>query len=103
MSQSKILTRALAPRSGCLTSMFIARPPYGRCRGRRSGALFPPSRSEVVQPIIGRERVVHQDLAPQMRGNSRRQRLVAVELPVGKVRGIEQYSIGTQVVDDPFH
>src|ERR1700730_12576211 len=116
MSQSKILTRALAPRSGCLASMFIARPPYSSCRPRAGddrlcprGArntcpiVRPTSLSEILEPIIGRERIVHQDLATQMSGNSRRQRLVAVELPMRKIRGIEQYSIGTQVVDDPFH
>src|SRR5262249_6193159 len=85
MSQSKILTRLLAARSGSLTSMFIARPPLWQ-----------------LEPIIGRERIVDQDLAAQTSGNSRRQRVVAVELPVGKIRGVEQYIIRTHVVDHPF-
>ena len=45
ISQSKMPTRALslAPRTGCLTSIFIASPPLES------------------QPIIGRKRILHQD------------------------------------------
>src|SRR5215475_14851129 len=85
-------TRALAVRSGCLTSMFIGIPPWS------SYTLL-----ETLQSIIGRKRVVHQDLAVQSGRNSSRHALIAIELPVGKVRGIEQYSIGAQMVDRPLH
>ena len=55
------------------------------------------------EAIIGRKRILHQDFAMQRGGYSRRYGLVAVELPVRIVRGVEQHGIGTQMIDHPFH
>src|SRR5262249_85022 len=82
---TRALPLSLAPCTGCLTSMFIA---------------CPPSES---QPIIGRKRILHQDFTTQCGGNSCRHGFIIIELPVRKIRGVEQYSIGAQMVDRPFH
>src|SRR5215475_16007351 len=82
---TRALPLSLAPRTGCLTSIFIARPPLES------------------QPIIGRKRILHKDFTPQCGRNACRHGFVAVELPVRKIRGVEQYSIGPQMVDRLFH
>src|SRR3954465_70625 len=110
MSQSKMPTRALAPSCGCLTSMFIAGAPSKRAPAKARSSPIPGIRKrmnslELTAPeaIIGRQRILHQDFAMERGGNSRRHSLIAVELPVRIVRRIEQYSIGTQMIDYPFH
>ena len=54
-----------------------------------------------LRAIIGRQRIVDHDLAPQRRRNACRHRVVAVELPVRIVRGEQQHIVGTQMFDRP--
>ena len=66
--------------------------------------LCPPTRfiGVSLRRDIGRKRIVDQYLAPQRCRQSRRHGVVAVELPVREIRRIEQYIIGTQMIDHPF-
>src|SRR5262245_5501304 len=101
-------TRALAFRCGCLTSMFIACSFKSAVR-RSSGRLGPSAQprhfeqSAVVEPIIGRKGILHQDFATQRSWYSRRHGLVAVELPMREVGSVEQYGVGTQMLDQALH
>src|SRR5205085_7841410 len=51
------------------------------------GALL---RGSLTQPIIRRERILHQYLAAEPFRNALRHTLIAIELPVRKVRGKQQ-------------
>src|SRR4029078_7413348 len=102
MSPAKIAVSRRSTRSVATSS------PYDRAAHTNNAGLQRPRRSllgprVLLEPGIGRERIVDRDLARERRRKAGGYHRVAVELPMRVVRRVKQYIVGTQVLDRSFH
>src|SRR6202451_4042534 len=77
--------------------------PAGNSRSAAMTCLAMALRGLLGETAVGRQRIVAPDLAVQLLRNARRHDVVAVELPMRKIRREQQHVVGLHVLDQFCH